>query len=41
MPSASLPTLRLGDFFLILHQKTGLLTADFREFPMVLDWRLV
>jgi hypothetical protein len=36
-----LPALPLGGFFLIPRQKIGLLTADIREFPMALGWRLV
>jgi hypothetical protein len=38
MPSASLPALRRGGFFPIPWQKIGLLTADIREFPIVLGW---
>jgi hypothetical protein len=31
----------LDGFFLIPPQKTGLLTADIREFPMAAGWQLV
>jgi hypothetical protein len=41
MPSAWLPVLPLGGFFLFPVKKLGLLTADTREFPMVLGCRLV
>jgi hypothetical protein len=41
MPSAWLPALPLGGFFLFPGKKLGLLTANIREFRMVLGWRLV